>query len=66
VDGVRSSSLVRSLDLEDLRILRINNSAGWNGSLVFDTLSSRDIDPAGAISIASCSRLPAESMGSTG
>jgi hypothetical protein len=51
VEGFLSSPRVRSLELDDLRILRINDPAGWNGSLIFDTASSRETDQAGGVSV---------------
>ncbi len=51
MEGVLSSPLVRSLKLKDVRILRINDPAGWNGSLFFDTVTSRETDRAGAVSL---------------
>jgi hypothetical protein len=51
VEGVLSSPMVRSLKLEDVQILRINDPAGWNGSLFFDTVTSRETDRAGAVSV---------------
>jgi hypothetical protein len=51
VQGFLSSRLVRSLEIEDLRILRINDPAGWNGTLLFESASSRETNRAGLISI---------------
>jgi hypothetical protein len=51
VDGVLSSPLLRNLRLTDVRILRINDPAGWNGSLLFDNVASRETDRGGAVSL---------------
>jgi hypothetical protein len=51
VEGVLLSPLVRSLKLEDVRILRINDPAGWNGSLLFNNVTSRETDRAGAVGV---------------
>jgi hypothetical protein len=51
VERVLSWPLVRSLKLENVRILRINDPAGWNGSLFFETVTSRETDRAGAVSV---------------
>ena len=51
VEGVLSSPLVRSLKLEDVSILRINDPAGWNEMLFFDTVTSRATDRAGTVSV---------------
>jgi hypothetical protein len=41
VQGMLSSPLIRSLKLTDVRIVRINDPAGWNGTLLLDTVTSR-------------------------
>jgi hypothetical protein len=51
VERVLSSPLIRSLSLTDVRILRINDPAGWNGSLFFDTVTSRETDRGSAVSL---------------
>ena len=51
VEGVLSSPLVRSLKLTDVRILRINDPAGWNGSLFFHTVTSTETERAGAVAV---------------
>ena len=51
VQGALSSPLVRSLKLRDVRILRINDPAGWNGTLSLDTATSRETDRTGTVSI---------------
>jgi hypothetical protein len=51
VEGMLSSPLLRNLRLTDVRILRINDPAGWNGSLLFNTVTSRETDRAGAVSV---------------
>lgn len=51
VQRVLSSPLVRSLKLQDVRILRINDPEGWNGSLIFDAVTARETDRAGAVAI---------------
>ncbi len=51
VEGVLSSPMVRNLKLEDVQILRINDPAGWNGTLFFDTVTSRETDRASAVSV---------------
>ena len=51
VEEVLSSPLLRSVKLEDVRILRINDPAGWNGTLFIDTVTSRETDRAAAVSV---------------
>ena len=51
VEEVLSSPVIRSLKLTDVGILRINDPAGWNESLFFDTVTSRATDRAGALSL---------------
>ena len=51
VEGMLSSPLLRSLKLTDVRILRINDPAGWNGSLLFNTVTSRETERIGAVSL---------------
>jgi uncharacterized protein involved in outer membrane biogenesis len=51
VQGALSSPLVRNLKLRDVRILRIKDPAGWNGTLSLDTVTSRETDRAGTVSI---------------
>jgi len=51
VERVLSSPLLPNLRLTDVRILRINDPAGWNGSLLFNTVTSRETDRAGAVSL---------------
>ena len=62
VEEVLSSPLIRRLDLEDLRVRRINDPAGWNGTLVFDAVAAREVDPAGAVSIEASGSLDGQSF----
>jgi len=51
VEGVLSSPMIRSLKLEDVRILRINDPSGWNGTLFVDTVTARETVRAGGVSV---------------
>ncbi len=51
VQGALSSPLVRDLNLRDVRILRINDPAGWNGTLALDTVTFRKTPRPGTLSI---------------
>jgi len=47
--GTLRSPLFRDLTLKDIRILRINDSGGWDETLVLDTLRSRERSGAVAV-----------------
>lgn len=51
VDGVLSSPLLRNLKLEDVRILRVNDPAGWNGTLHFESVTLLETASSDAVSV---------------
>ena len=51
VDGVLLSPLLRNLKLEDVRILRVNDPAGWNGTLHFESVTLLETAGRDAVSV---------------
>ena len=51
VRNTLSSPLLRNLEVADLRIVRVNDPDGWNGTLLFDRITARPTGGAGSIAV---------------